>query len=43
MGLKERGGRMQAEVIPDIKKDTLRSVVTRSVEPGAIVSTDELM
>lgn len=43
MGLKERGGRMQAEVIPDIKKDTLRGVVTRSVELGATVSTDELM
>jgi transposase-like protein len=43
MGLKERGGRMQAEVIPDIKKATLRGVVTRSVEPGSIVSTDELM
>ncbi len=43
MGLKERGGRMQAEVIPDIKKATLRAVVTRSVEPGATVSTDELM
>lgn len=43
MGLKERGGRMQAEVIPDVKKQTLRNVVTRSVEPGAIVSTDELM
>jgi transposase len=43
MGLKERDGRMQAEVIPNIKKATLRGVVTRSVEPGAIVSTDELM
>lgn len=43
MGLKERGGRMQAEVIANIKKDTLRAVVTRSVEPGAVVSTDELM
>jgi transposase len=43
MGLKERDGRMQAEVIPNIKKTTLRGVVTRSVEPGATVSTDELM
>jgi len=43
MGLKERDGRMQAEVIPNIKKETLRAVVTRSVEPGAIVSTDELI
>lgn len=43
MGLKERGGRMTAEVIPDVKKVTLREVTLRNVEPGAIVSTDELM
>lgn len=43
MGLKERGGRITAEVIPDIKKDTLREVVSRNVEPGSVVSTDELV
>jgi transposase-like protein len=43
MGLKEREGRMQAEVIPNVQKATLREVVARSVEPGSIVSTDELM
>ncbi len=44
MGLRRtRDGRMQAEVIPDVRKDTLRAVVTRSVEPGSIVSTDELV
>lgn len=43
MGLKERGGRMTAEVIPNIKKPTLKGVVNRNVEPGSIVSTDELM
>ena len=43
MGLKERDGRMQAEVIPNVKKATLRGVVSRNVEPGSIVSTDELM
>lgn len=43
MGLKERGGRMAAEVIPNIRKDTLRNVVLDNVEPGAIVSTDELV
>jgi transposase len=31
MGLKERDGRFQAEVIPNIKKETPRGVVTRSV------------
>jgi transposase-like protein len=43
LGMKERDGRMVAETIPNIKKDTLREVVTRNVEPGSIVSTDELM
>lgn len=43
MGLKERSGRMTTEVIPNVKKETLRGVVTRNVEQGAIVSTDELM
>lgn len=43
MGLKERDGRIAVEVIPNIKKATLREVVLRNVEPGSIVSTDELM
>lgn len=43
MGLKERDGRIQTEVIPNVRMETLRGVVTRSVEPGAIVSTDELV
>lgn len=43
MGLKERGGKLATQVIPDIKKATLRGVVLQNVEPGAIVSTDELM
>lgn len=43
MGMQERGGRLATEIIPDVKKATLRDVVNRNVEPGAIVSTDELM
>ncbi len=42
MGLAERGGRKEAVVIPDIKTETLKAVVTGAVEPGSIVSTDEL-
>lgn len=42
MGLKEREGRMAAEVIPNIKKATLCNVVLRNVQTGSIVSTDEL-
>src|SRR3546814_1071855 len=33
---------MKAVVIPDVKKDTLRNVVLDNVEPGSVVSTDEL-
>lgn len=43
MGMVERDGRMAAEVIPDVKKATLRDTVNRNVERGATVSTDELM
>lgn len=42
MGLKQRGGRMVTEVIPNVKKDTLREVTRRNVEYGSTVSTDEL-
>ncbi len=42
MGLAERGGKIAAEVIPNVKKETLRGVVLEKVEKGAIVSTDEL-
>jgi transposase-like protein len=42
MGLKERGGKLTTQVIPNVKKDTLREVVLENVEKGAIVSTDEL-
>lgn len=43
LGAKERGGRMIAGKIPDIKKATLRKAATQVVEPGSIVSTNELM
>lgn len=43
MGLVERDGQMTTEVIPDVRKATLREVVSRNVEPGSVVSTDELV
>ncbi|PZR92474.1 MAG: IS1595 family transposase, partial [Hyphomicrobiales bacterium] len=43
MGLKERGGKIATQTISDVKKKTLRGVVLDNVEPGSIVSTDELM
>lgn len=42
-GMKERDGRMATEVIPNVKKVTLRDATLRNVEVGSIVSTDELM
>jgi transposase len=41
MGMKERGGRIETQIIPDAKKASLRAVVLKSVEKGATVSTDE--
>jgi transposase len=43
MGMKERGGRITTEVIPDIQSKTLRAVVLDNVEPSSVVSTDELI
>lgn len=42
MGLKERGGKLTTQVIPNVKMDTLRDVVLDNVEKGSVVSTDEL-
>jgi transposase-like protein len=42
MGMKQRGGRMIAEPIPNTKMATLRKRVLSSVEKGSTVSTDEL-
>jgi transposase len=41
MGVKQRGGRMHAEVIPNAKTGSLRRVILRHVAPGSIISTDE--
>lgn len=42
MGLKERGGKMVTEVVPNQRTETLREVALRTVEKGSAVSTDEL-
>lgn len=43
MGLKERGGKMVATVIPDVKLKTLKAETLARVAPGSTISTDELM
>lgn len=42
MGVKERGGKMTTEVVPNVKLPTLRKVINERVEKGSVVSTDEL-
>ena len=42
-GMKKREGRMNTEVVPNVRKTTLRGATVRNVEHGSIVSTDELM
>jgi transposase-like protein len=42
-GMKEREGRMVTEVIPDVRRDTLREATLRNVGEGSVVSTDDLV
>jgi transposase-like protein len=42
MGMKERGGRIETKIIPNVQTATLRPIVLNSVEAGSTVSTDEL-
>jgi transposase len=42
MGMKERGGRIETKIIPNVQTVTLRPIVIDSVENGATISTDEL-
>lgn len=41
MGLRQRGGRMVTEIIPDATTASLKKVVLENVQPKTIVSTDE--
>jgi transposase-like protein len=42
VGMIERGGKVRASVVDDIRKRTLQSYVTDAVEPGSTVYTDSL-
>ena len=41
MGLKERGGPIRCEVVPDVSTPTVLDVIRRNVESGETVITDE--
>lgn len=41
VGLKQRDGMLQTEVVQDAKLPTLKAIVFARVQPGTIVSTDE--
>jgi len=41
VGLKQRGGPIQMEIVPNTKTESLRPVVMGRILPGSIVSTDE--
>lgn len=43
VGMKQREGRMSTEIVPNVRKDSLRGATLRNVERGSTVSTDELM
>jgi transposase-like protein len=42
LGMIERGGRVHAEVVPNVRRDTLQQVVKAKVERGSSVYTDAL-
>ena len=42
VGMKERGGRIETRIVPDVRTASLRPVVLETVEKGSTVSTDEL-
>lgn len=42
MGLRERGGRVRAFVVPDAKRETLLPRVVEHVAPGSVMYTDAL-
>lgn len=41
LGIKERGGRVHAQVVPNAKTDSLRGPILKHVAKGATVSTDQ--
>jgi len=43
LAAKQRGGRIAASVIPNVKTATIRPIVEATIEKGSIVSSDELM
>lgn len=43
IGLKQRGGRIVTEIIPNVKTTSIKPVVLATVEPGTTISTDELL
>lgn len=43
LGMRERGGRTAAKVVPNTKKKTLTDEIRRHVAPGASVYTDEFL
>ncbi len=42
LGMRERGGSVRAEVIPNITRKTIQPRVRQAIEPGAILYTDNL-
>lgn len=42
-GIKERGGNIAVEVVPNVKKETLRAITLDAVSPWSIVSTDQFL
>jgi transposase len=41
LGIIERGGQVIVKMLPDVKQQTIKPVITETIAPGALVMTDE--
>ena len=41
LGIIERGGQVVIKMLPDVKQQTIKPVITKTIVPGALVMTDE--
>ncbi|MEK7261123.1 MAG: IS1595 family transposase [Pseudomonadota bacterium] len=42
LGMLQRGGHVKGQIVPDVKRHTLRPIIRENVQEGSTISTDEL-
>jgi transposase len=41
LGMIERGGQVVIKMLPDVKQQTIKPVITKTIAPGSLIMTDE--